>query len=105
MNDSSQADDKKVLEEAALRLQVKVGGLYRSFKNKQLYRVVAIAKHTETLEDLVVYKTHSYKNPLSDVWARPIKMFLEIVTRDGVTEPRFTLEEEVTEVGDQQPLL
>lgn len=81
-------------EEAAIRLQVKIGGIYRSTKNKQTYRIVAIAKHSETLEDLVIYEAHSYKNALSDVWARPIKMFLEIVERDGVRQPRFILEEE-----------
>lgn len=81
-------------EDAAIRLQIKIGGIYRSTKNKQTYRVIAIAKHSETLEDLVIYEPHSYKNPLSDVWARPIKMFLEIVERDGVRQPRFMLEEE-----------
>lgn len=95
MSDSSQNDEQKILEEAALRMQIKIGGLYRNFKNKQLYRVEAIAKHSETLEDLVIYKTHSYKNPLSDVWARPIKIFLEIVDRDGVKQQRFVLEEEL----------
>ena len=80
-------------EEIALRLQIKIGGTYRSIKNNQLYRVLAIAKHSESLEDLVVYEAHSYKNPLSDVWARPIRMFLEIVEREGIRQPRFTLEE------------
>ena len=81
-------------EETAIRLQVRIGGIYRSTKNKQTYRIIAIAKHSETLEDLVIYESHSYKNALSDVWARPIKMFLEIVERDGVRQPRFILEEE-----------
>ncbi|MES3005329.1 MAG: DUF1653 domain-containing protein [Patescibacteria group bacterium] len=87
-------DEQKVLEEAARRLQIKIGGLYRNFKNKQLYRVIAIAKHSETLEDLVIYEAHSYKNPLSDVWARPIGIFLEIDDRDGVKQSRFSLEED-----------
>ena len=95
MSEQLEDNEKKALEEAALRMQVKIGGLYRSLKNKQLYRVKAIAKHSETLEDLVIYEAHSYKNPLSDIWARPISMFLGVVEKDGVKQPRFTLEEEI----------
>ena len=85
--------EKLSAEEAALRLQVKIGGLYRHYKTKDVYRVVTIAKNTETLEDEVIYESHLHTNPLSDVWARPIKMFLNTAEVDGVTVPRFSLEE------------
>lgn len=48
---------------------IKVGDKYRHFKGT-VYEIVAIAKHSETLEDLVIYK-HG-----ENIWARPISMFL-----------------------------
>ena len=49
-----------------------------------LYRVVGIARHSETEEELVVYET-----PDRRLWARPKAMFEEEVTIDGVRQPRF----------------
>ena len=49
---------------------VEVGKLYRHFKGTT-HRVIAIAKHSETLEELVIY-THEDTN---EVWARPIDLF------------------------------
>lgn len=72
--------------------QIKIGGIYRSSKNKNLYKVLALAKHSETLEDLVIYEAQ-YDNPTSKVWARPLSMWFEIVERDGVQQPRFSLVE------------
>jgi hypothetical protein len=59
-------------------------GRYRHFKGKE-YEVVGIAKHSETLEELVVYKH------LDDgsMWVRPIAMFLEKVERNGTMVSRF----------------
>ena len=62
-------------------------GLYEHYKNKK-YRVIGIAKHSETLEDLVVYEA-LYENKQSNLWVRPLAMFLEEVTVDGKTVPRF----------------
>jgi hypothetical protein len=72
--------------------EVKIGGIYQNFKNKNLYKVLALGKHSETLEDLVIYEAQ-YDNPVSKVWARPLSMFLEEVERDGVKQPRFKLVE------------
>lgn len=66
--------------------QVKVGGKYRHFKGNE-YEVVAIARHSETLEPLVVYRALYGEG---DVWVRPLAMFCDTVTRDGRTAPRFT---------------
>lgn len=65
-------------------------GKYKHFKGN-LYEVVAIAKHSETLEDMVVYK------PLygdGDWWVRPASMWNETVIRNGVEYKRFTYIEE-----------
>ena len=62
-------------------------GKYRHYKGK-FYKVIGIAKHSETLEDLVVYEC-LHENPRSKVWVRPIKMFLETVELSGKRVPRF----------------
>ena len=65
-------------------------GIYRHFKG-HTYRVVGLAKHSETLEELIVYINVEDEN---DIWLRPEAMFLDTVTRDGKTFPRFELIEE-----------
>lgn len=63
-------------------------GIYRHSKKGTLYRVLSIAKHSETLEDLVVYEA-LYDNPTSKIWVRPLQMFLEDVEINGKKVPRF----------------
>lgn len=60
-------------------------GKYRHFKGKE-YEVLAIAKHSETLQDMVVYKC-LYGD--YSIWVRPLSMFEESITRDGKTFKRF----------------
>lgn len=62
-------------------------GKYKHFKGG-LYRVIGVAKHSETLEEMVVYEA-LYDNPRSKLWVRPLAMFLEEVERDGQKFPRF----------------
>jgi hypothetical protein len=62
-----------------------VGQKYRHYKNKD-YEVLALAKHSETLEPLVVYRALYGEG---QVWVRPAAMFLETVMVDGVSQPRF----------------
>jgi len=64
-----------------------VGGRYRHYKGNE-YRVIGLAKHSETLEELVVYEA-LYDNPRSKLWVRPKEMFLEEVEVNGVRIPRF----------------
>ena len=52
--------------------EVKVGAKYRHFKGIEI-EVLGIAKHSETLENMVIY-THLGTN---EMWARPEEMFLE----------------------------
>ena len=61
-------------------------GKYRHFKGNE-YEVIAVAKHSETTEDYVVYRA-LYGN--SGMWVRPASMWNETVERDGVTYKRFT---------------
>ena len=58
---------------------------YRHFKGN-IYRILHIAKHSETLEDIVVYQA-MYGN--RDIWVRPLSMFEEVIERDGKTFRRF----------------
>jgi hypothetical protein len=62
-----------------------IGGLYEHYKNKR-YRVLAIARHSETLEELVVYQALYGEG---GVWVRPVAMFIETVSVDGRVIPRF----------------
>lgn len=61
-------------------------GRYRHFKGME-YEVLGIAKHSETLEEMVVYRALYGEGGL---WVRPAVMWNETVTRDGVTQQRFT---------------
>jgi hypothetical protein len=63
-------------------------GKYQHSKTGNFYRVIGVAKHSETLEELVVYKA-LYKNTESKLWVRPKKMFTEKVKINGKMVPRF----------------
>lgn len=60
-------------------------GIYRHFKGNK-YEVIAIAKHSETEEELVVYKA-LYGD--GGIWVRPISMWNEKIEIDGKTIKRF----------------
>ncbi len=62
-------------------------GRYLHYKGGE-YRVLGVAKHSETLEEMVVYEA-LYENKVSKLWVRPLGMFLETVESDGKTVPRF----------------
>lgn len=62
-------------------------GLYKHYKGK-LYEVIGTARHSETLEELVVYKA-TYQPEGENLWVRPLSMFLETVIVDGVEKKRF----------------
>ena len=65
-------------------------GRYRHFKGNE-YEVIGVAKHSETMEELVVYRALYGKCGL---WVRPASMWNEQVERDGKTFQRFTLIQE-----------
>ena len=72
---------KSVVENNMLKL-----GKYRHYKGKE-YEVIGVAKHSETLEKLVVYKALYGKG---FIWVRPLKIFLEKIEVDGKKIPRFS---------------
>ena len=65
-------------------------GRYRHFKGNE-YEVIGTARHSETLEELVVYRA-LYDN--GGLWVRPAAMWDEEIERDGRRMRRFTYEGE-----------
>lgn len=61
-------------------------GRYRHFKGNE-YEVLGVARHSETLEPMVVYRALYGEGGL---WVRPASMWNETVERDGKILPRFT---------------
>ncbi|MBE6603067.1 MAG: DUF1653 domain-containing protein [Ruminococcaceae bacterium] len=61
-------------------------GRYRHFKGME-YEVIGVAKHSETLEDMVVYRALYGDGGL---WVRSASMFLETIEREGRLVQRFT---------------
>ncbi|MFA5025719.1 MAG: DUF1653 domain-containing protein [Candidatus Shapirobacteria bacterium] len=65
--------------------KIVVGGTYEHYKG-MVCKVLGVALHSETLEEMVVYQ-HVDKEKM--IWVRPLEMFLENVEIDGVTKARF----------------
>lgn len=62
-------------------------GIYEHFKPEHhRYRVLGVARHSETMEEMVVYQA-LYGD--GDLWIRPLKIFLEEAEVDGKKVPRF----------------
>lgn len=60
-------------------------GIYKHYKGPE-YQVYALVKHSETEEELVLYKALYGDYGL---WVRPLSMFTECVNIDGISLPRF----------------
>lgn len=69
--------------------EIKVGKRYRHFKG-MIVKVIALAKHSETLEDMVIYVHEG----TDEVWARPLDLFTSRVDKEKYPnikeEYRFT---------------
>ena len=72
-----------------------VPGIYRHYKG-QRYRVLGTARHSETLEPMVVYPALYGEHGL---WVRPATMFCETIELDGEPIARFALELADDEAG------
>jgi hypothetical protein len=73
--------------------QLVIGQIYRHYKNQKLYEIIGCGRHTETLEEMIIYKAlydDSIYGP-SAVWIRPKEMFMESVEHEGQMVPRFRL--------------
>lgn len=66
-------------------MEIKLGK-YRHFKGNE-YEVIGIARHSETLEEMVVYRALYGE---AGIWVRPAEMWNETVERDGKAFQRFT---------------
>ena len=66
-------------------MEIKIGK-YRHFKGGE-YEVLFVAKHSETQEEMVVYRALYGEG---DVWVRPTRMWNEEVEKDGKRYKRFT---------------
>lgn len=71
-------------------MELKRKGIYRHFKGN-LYELIDVAKHSETLEPMVVYRA---LYGAGDLWVRPLHMWEEEIERDGKRFKRFSLVEE-----------
>ena len=60
-------------------------GIYRHFKGN-LYKVLDVAKHSETLDEMVVYQALYGEG---GIWVRPLAMWNEHIDRDDYHGPRF----------------
>ena len=61
-------------------------GIYRHFKGNE-YELLYVARHSETLEPMVVYRALYGER---GIWVRPAAMWNERVERDGYAGPRFS---------------
>ena len=65
-------------------------GTYRHYKGN-LYEVIGLARHSETLEELIVYRAlYDSEYGKNALWVRPKAMFFETVQVNGATVLRFT---------------
>ncbi len=62
-------------------------GIYKHYKGN-IYEVIGIANHSETMEKMVVYKA-LYGN--GELWVRPLSMWNEEIDVNGEKKPRFKL--------------
>ena len=73
-------------------------GLYRHYKGTH-YQVIGVAKHSETNENVVVYRALYGSFGL---WVRPLNMFIESVEQKGKLVPRFELVKEQSPEKQEQ---
>ena len=61
-------------------------GIYEHYKKKDQYELIAVGRHSETLEEYVIYRA-LYGD--GGYWIRPVQMFCEQVRDNGKEVPRF----------------
>ena len=79
MTESSEADS------------LDIGGRYQHYKTQKLYEIIGQARHSETYEEMVIYKALYICEKFGNhqIWVRPKQMFFENVTHNGEKVPRF----------------
>ena len=64
-------------------------GIYEHFKGKE-YEVIGVARHSETQEEMVVYRAlYDSEYGKDALWVRPKDMFVEVIEQAGKVVPRF----------------
>lgn len=74
-----------------MQTRLVIDAIYKHYKGK-LYQVIDMATHSETLEEMVVYRQLYGEKSL---WVRPLVMFLENININGELRPRFSLQKSV----------
>lgn len=79
-----------------MKQEIILFGTYQHYRTKKRYKVIGFALHSETHEEMVIYKAlySCEKFGHHQIWVRPKNMFLEQVMHDGCTVPRFKYIEE-----------
>ena len=80
-------NQKPSFDLSTLAQSVIIGSLYEHYKGNH-YKIIAVARHSESLEELVVYQALYGDH---GVWVRPLNMFFEEVFINGHSQPRFKL--------------
>lgn len=72
-------------------MKVVEGGIYQHYRTKNQYKVIGLAHHSETLEEMVVYQGlyDSEEFGSKSIWVRPLHLFVDAVVVDGQSLPRF----------------
>lgn len=73
-------------------MAIEVGQKYKHYKG-HIYKIIAIGKNSETLEDMIVYQGEylSKEFGLNPIWIRPLKIFEEKILVNGKEVRRFEL--------------
>jgi hypothetical protein len=76
-----------------METEIKQGQIWSQYKNpNHHYEIICIGRHSETLEEMVVYKLlYKSETGMGDYWVRPKKMFFDKVVKDGKEMQRFSL--------------
>lgn len=72
---------------SAAAKSIVAGSLYEHYKGLH-YKIIGVARHSETLEELVVYQALYGEG---GIWVRPLAMFLENIVINEQSKPRFKL--------------
>lgn len=62
--------------------QIKIGAIYRHYKEGNRYKVLNTAKHSETQEDMVIYRSLCGDE---QIWVRPLSMWNDVIPKDKLT--------------------
>lgn len=82
---------RKPLESLHMLTDPILCGKYKHYKTEKLYEITGQARHSETYEELVVYRALYQCEEFGDnqLWVRPKQMFFEQVIHNGQKVPRF----------------